>query len=68
MCTRAIFRFSAQPSMRSKQDFGPFNGDGYDGIPLERNAYQLGQDYERQPNRPFSVSEVVSSWISEQRF
>jgi hypothetical protein len=47
---------------------GFLNGGGYDGIPLERNAYMLGDQYALDPAKPFSVAEVVADWISEERF
>ena len=36
------------------------NGYDYRAIPLERDAYQLQERYERNPERPFSVSEEVA--------
>ncbi len=47
---------------------GFLNGGGYDGIPLERNAYSLGHQYEQHPAKLFSVAEVVADWISKGRF
>jgi hypothetical protein len=38
---------------------GFFQGGGYDGIPLERQAYALGERFERQPENTFSVEEDV---------
>lgn len=43
-------------------------GGGYDGIPLEINAYSLGDRFESAPRIPFSVESEVSSWIKEERF
>jgi len=37
---------------------------GYEGIPLERQAYQLGSRFERWPQRLFSVEEEVIRWHS----
>ncbi len=36
------------------------NGYDYNAIPLERDAYQLQERYERNPDQPFSVSEEVA--------
>lgn len=47
---------------------GFLNGGGYDGIPLERNAYMLGERYEKYPARHFSAADEVSAWITERRF
>jgi hypothetical protein len=44
-----------------------YNG-GYDGIPLERSAYLLGDQFERDSSRRFSVAESVSAWIAEGLF
>jgi hypothetical protein len=46
---------------------GFLNGGGYEGIPLERNAYMLGARYEKDPDRHFSVADEVARWISEGR-
>ena len=45
-----------------------FLSGGYDGIPLERNAYTLGGLYEAAPARRFSVADEVAKWIAEGRF
>lgn len=47
---------------------GFLNGGGYDGIPLEHNAYLLGDQFEGNPSNLFSVAESVSAWISEGLF
>jgi hypothetical protein len=47
---------------------GFLHGGGYDGIPLERNAYLLGDRYEQDRASRFSVAGVVAAWISEGRF
>jgi hypothetical protein len=47
---------------------GFLNGGGYEGIPLERNAYMLGERYERDPARRFSVAAEVAGWIAAGRF
>jgi hypothetical protein len=41
---------------------------GYDGIPLERNAYQLGDRFETSPLTRFSVEDEVGTWIRAGRF
>jgi hypothetical protein len=46
---------------------GFLSGGGYDGIPLERNAYELGERFERNPEIQFSVADEVSRWIAEGR-
>jgi hypothetical protein len=43
-------------------------GGGYDGIPLEINAYALGGRFESARNSVFSVESEVLSWINEGRF
>ncbi|WP_130419184.1 hypothetical protein [Edaphobacter modestus] len=47
---------------------GFLSGGGYFEIPLERNAYALGELYGRNHSRPFSVADEVGRWISEGRF
>jgi hypothetical protein len=37
-----------------------FLSGGYDGIPLELNAYALGRHFEAHPRRRFSVADVVA--------
>jgi hypothetical protein len=44
-----------------------FNG-GYDGIPLEHNAYELGGRFENAPNDVFSVEDSVTAWVRDGRF
>jgi len=43
-------------------------GGGYDGIPLEINAYALGARFESAPHTPFSVESEVSSWTKHSKF
>ena len=38
-------------------------GGGYDGIPLERNAYALGARFEAEPTNAFSVEAEVATCI-----
>lgn len=40
----------------------------YIEIPLERFAYSLGEQYESDPTRRFSVADEVTRWVSEGRF
>jgi hypothetical protein len=47
---------------------GFLTGGGYDGIPLEINAYALGARFESTPRLPFSVESKVSSWIKQGKF
>lgn len=47
---------------------GFLDGGGYDGIPLEINAYDLGSRFEEYPDRAFSVEAEVASWTLQDRF
>jgi len=47
---------------------GFLTGGGYEGIPLERNAYLLGERYEKNPARHFSVADEVVEWTAKGRF
>jgi hypothetical protein len=47
---------------------GFLSGGGYDGIPLERNAYMLGARYEKDPARRSAVTDEVGGWITQGRF
>ena len=47
---------------------GFLSGGGYDGIPLEANAYALGRRFEESPRQQFSVAEEVARWVREDRF
>jgi len=47
---------------------GFLGGGGYDGIPLERNAYELDARFIADPRRSFSVDAEVQSWITSGRF
>jgi hypothetical protein len=47
---------------------GFLSGGGYDGIPLEMNAYELGGRLERNPQIRFSVADEVIEWIGAGRF
>jgi hypothetical protein len=45
---------------------GFLTGGGYDGIPLEKQAYALGTQYENHPQRLFSVQDIVRDSIRRQ--
>jgi hypothetical protein len=47
---------------------GFLNGGGYEGIPLERNAYLLGARYAQNRAPGFSVADDVAAWITGSRF
>jgi hypothetical protein len=47
---------------------GFLSGGGYDGIPLEANAYALGRQFAADPRQHFSVAEEVARWVREDRF
>jgi hypothetical protein len=47
---------------------GFLSGGGYDGIPLEVNAYELGGRFESSPRTRFSVADEVGAWIRAGRF
>ncbi len=46
---------------------GFLNGDSYEAIPLERNAYELDGQYAAEPTKVFSVAAEVQSWIDRGR-
>jgi hypothetical protein len=52
----------------SKYVTGFLGGGGYDGVPLERNAYELDARFSADPSRSFSVDSEVQSWITSGRF
>jgi hypothetical protein len=45
-----------------------FLGGGYDGIPLEINAYDLDGRFERSPQARFSVADEVGAWVRDDKF
>ena len=47
---------------------GFLRGGGYEGIPLEMHAYELGAQYEANPERFFSVEERVRDYIDHQLY
>jgi hypothetical protein len=47
---------------------GFLDGGGYDGIPLEINAYDLGGRFERDPETRFSVANEVATWVRDGKF
>jgi hypothetical protein len=42
---------------------GFISGGGYEGIPLEQNAYELEQRFHANPTQPFSVADEVRQWV-----
>ena len=38
-------------------------GGGYDGIPLEKNAYELERRFSADPAQPFAVADEVKQWL-----
>jgi hypothetical protein len=42
---------------------GFISGGGYEGIPLEKNAYELEQRFHANPTQPFSVADEVRQWV-----
>jgi hypothetical protein len=46
---------------------GFLSGGGYDGIPLEMNAYALGRQFEANPRQQFSVADGVARATMEGR-
>jgi hypothetical protein len=47
---------------------GFVTGAGYDGIPLEKNAYELEQRFHAHPAEAFSVADDVKQWIASGKF
>jgi hypothetical protein len=47
---------------------GFLSGGGYDGIPLERNAYELDARYTAERAQSFDVADEVQAWIDTGRF
>lgn len=47
---------------------GFLSGGGYDGVPLEINAYELGGRFEKSPQVRFSVADEVGAWVRDGRF
>ena len=47
---------------------GFLSGGGYDGIPLERNAYELDARFAADRARKLDVATEVQSWIDSGRF
>jgi hypothetical protein len=47
---------------------GFLKGGSYEGIPLERNAYELDGRFATQPTKAFSVETEVQSWLDGDRF
>jgi hypothetical protein len=47
---------------------GFLQGGGYDGIPLEINAYELDARFAKNPGKHFSVESEVQDWIKQGKF
>jgi len=47
---------------------GFLEGGGYDGIPLEINAYELDARFAKNPGKHFSVESEVQNWIKLGKF
>ncbi len=47
---------------------GLLSTGGYEGIPLERNAYELDARFKADTSKPFSVEAEVQAWIDNGRF
>jgi hypothetical protein len=47
---------------------GFLSGGFYEGIPLERNAYELDARFAAEPTRPFSVEAEIQAWIDKGMF
>ena len=47
---------------------GFLDGGGYDGIPLEVNAYALGARFEASPRQRFHVADEVTNWVRGSRY
>jgi hypothetical protein len=47
---------------------GFLTGGGYEGIPLERNAYGLEGIFRNAPHRAFSVEHEVATWMRKEGF
>lgn len=47
---------------------GFLSSGSYEGIPLERNAYELDARFAAAPAKTFSVASKVEAWASEGRF
>ncbi len=47
---------------------GFLNGGSYSAIPLEVNAYALGNRFEKDPAQLFAVSDEVRKWNTEGKF
>jgi hypothetical protein len=62
------YRQLGTPSFAELYVRGFVSGGGYDGIPLEINAYDLSGKFERSPRARFSVADEVGAWIREGRF
>ena len=62
------YALSKWPRFSERYVQGFLSGGGYDGIPLEVDAYELGCRFESNPERAFSVADEVARWVREDRF
>jgi hypothetical protein len=62
------YRQLGTPQFSNLYVLGFLTGGGYEGIPLERNAYALGARFEANPRQRFSVADEVSEWVRNGRF
>ena len=62
------YRQLGTPKFASLYVRGFLNGDGYESIPLEQNAYILGDMYAQNPAEQFSVAAIIAEWIAKERF
>ena len=62
------YRQLGVPEFSSLYVRGYLSGGGYEGIPLEVNAYTLDARFHNAPAAQFHVANEVRSWITEGRF
>ena len=68
LSTSSKYRQLGVPRFSELYVRGFLSGGGYDGIPLEVNAYTLGRQFEGNPLERFSVVDEVARWVREDRF
>lgn len=56
------------PDFAAKYVSGFLRGGSYERIPLEAHAYALGNRFEREPARTFSVEDEVQAWVKAGRY
>jgi hypothetical protein len=62
------FRKMGLETFAARYVSGFLSGGGYDGIPLECNAYELDARFAGDPARPFDVAAEVQFWIDAEKF